>query len=95
VVTGGWEDRAPTTIWMDGRPHPSKYAPHPKGGFTTGVWESDVLVAYATHMQAGYIRRNGSPSSDRATMTTHFLRHDHLLTVTASIEDPTCLSEPH
>jgi hypothetical protein len=23
---GGWEDRAPLTIWMDGRPHPSKYA---------------------------------------------------------------------
>ncbi len=25
---GGWEDRAPITIWMDGRPHPSKYAEH-------------------------------------------------------------------
>src|SRR5262249_52746918 len=23
---GAWEDRAPLTIWMDGRPHPSKYA---------------------------------------------------------------------
>jgi len=92
---GGWEDRAPTTIWMDGRPHPSKYAPHPKGGFTTGVWEGDVLTAYTTHMQAGYIRRNGSPSSDQATMTTHFLRHDDLLTVTASIEDPIYLSEPY
>jgi hypothetical protein len=25
---GAWEDRAPMTIWMDGRPHPSQYAEH-------------------------------------------------------------------
>ena len=23
-MIGGWEDMAPMTIWMDGRPHPSK-----------------------------------------------------------------------
>ena len=36
---GAWEDRAPLTIWMDGRPHPSKYAEHTRAGFTTGTWE--------------------------------------------------------
>jgi hypothetical protein len=91
---GGWEDRAPTTIWMDGRPHPSKNAPHEKSGFTTGAWDGDVLTAYMTHMKAGYIRRNGAPSSDETTMALHFLRHDDLLTVTALIEDPIYLSEP-
>ena len=25
------------TIWMDGRPHPSEYAEHTRGGFTTGT----------------------------------------------------------
>src|SRR5579863_8923878 len=43
---GGWEDRAPMTIWMDGRPHPSKYAEHTRAGFTTAKWENNTLVAY-------------------------------------------------
>jgi len=93
-IIGGWEDRAPTTIWMDGRPHPSKNAPHEKAGFTTGVWEGDVLTTYTTHMKAGYIRRNGAPGSDQTTLTLHFMRHDDLLTVTALVDDPVYLSEP-
>jgi hypothetical protein len=92
---GAWEDRAATTIWMDGRPHPSKNAPHPRGGFTTGTWAGDTLVAYTTHMKAGAIRRNGAPSSDQATMTTRFIRHGDLLTVLIVVEDPIYLSEPY
>jgi hypothetical protein len=92
---GAWEDRAPITIWMDGRPHPSMYAEHTRGGFTTGRWEGDTLVAYTTHMKAGFIRKNGPPSSDQATMTSHFWRHGDLLTVLAVIEDPIYLAEPH
>src|ERR1039457_2635267 len=38
-------DRDVITIWMDGRPHPPKNAPHPYAGFTTGVWQGDVLTA--------------------------------------------------
>jgi hypothetical protein len=89
-----WEDRAPMTIWMDGRPHPSKNAYHDKGGFTTGVWEHEILTTYTTHMKANMIRRNGTPSSDQTTMTVHFIRHDDLLTLTATVEDPIYLSEP-
>ena len=92
---GAWEDRAPMTIWMDGRPHPSAYAEHTRGGFTTGRWEGDTLVAYTTHMKAGFIRKNGPPSSDQATMTSHFWRHGDILTVLAVIEDPIYLAEPH
>ena len=91
---GAWEDRAGTTIWMDGRPHPSKNAPHERGGFTTGEWQGTTLVAYTTHMKAGSIRRNGAPSSDQATMTTYFIRHGDLLTVLEVIEDPIYLTEP-
>jgi len=92
---GAWEDRDTTTIWMDGRAEPSKYAPHEKGGFTTGEWDGDVLTSVTTHMPAGYIRRNGSPSSDQAVMTLHFFRHGDLLTVAGMLEDPVYLAEPY
>ncbi|HEY6508844.1 MAG TPA: hypothetical protein VIY56_12580 [Vicinamibacterales bacterium] len=91
---GAWEDRAATTIWMDGRPHPSPNAPHQRGGFTTGTWEGDTLVAYTTHMRAGVIRRNGVPSSDQASMTTYFFRNGDLMTMLVVVEDPVYLSEP-
>ncbi len=91
---GAWEDRAETTIWMDGRPHPGRNAPHERGGFTTGEWNGTTLVAYTTHMKAGSIRRNGAPSSDEATMTTHLIRHGDLLTVLEIVEDPIYLTEP-
>jgi hypothetical protein len=92
---GAWEDRAPITIWMDGRPHPSEYAEHTRGGFTTGRWEGDALVAYTTHMKAGLLRKNGPPQSDRATMTSTFWRHGDILTVLAVVDDPIYLAEPH
>jgi hypothetical protein len=91
---GAWEDMAAITIWMDGRPHPSKSAPHELGGFTTGVWEDDVLTTYTTHMKAGFVRRNGAPISDQATMTARFFRHGDVLTLSARIEDPIYLQEP-
>jgi len=94
-VIGAWEDRDAMTIWMDGRPHPSKYAPHSQSGFTTGTWDGDVLTAYTTHMLSGYLRRNGAMTSDQATITTHFIRHGDMLTLAAQLEDPIYLTEPY
>ena len=94
-VIGAWEDRAQMTIWMDGRPHPSANAPHSQAGFTTGVWDGDVLTATTTHMLTGYLRRNGVMTSDEATMTTHFIRHGDMLTVASQMEDPVYLTEPY
>ena len=91
---GAWEDKAPMVIWMDGRSHPSRYAEHTRGGFTTGRWEGNTLVARTTHMKAGFVRKNGPPSSDEATMTSRFFRHGDLLTVLSVIEDPYYLAEP-
>jgi hypothetical protein len=91
---GSWEDRAANIIWMDGRPHPSKNAPHEKTGFSTGTWQGDVLTVDTTHIKAGYIRRNGAPSSDEAVMTQHFLRHGDILTLTTMLNDPLYLAEP-
>ena len=94
-VIGGWETRAPMTIWMDGRPHPSKNAPHDQTGFTTGSWNGDVLTAYTTHIKTGYMRRNGAASSDEATITTTFIRHGDMLTLALVMEDPVYLTEPY
>jgi hypothetical protein len=90
----GWGDRDETVIWMDGRPHPSKNAPHSHGGFTTGEWEGDTLTAVTTHFKLGDIKRHRGFSSDRATMTYRFTRHEDLLTVTGILEDPVYLAEP-
>jgi hypothetical protein len=91
----GWGDRDATTIWMDGRPHPSRYAPHSHGGFTTGTWEGDTLTAVTTHFKLGDIKRHRAFSSDRATLTYRFNRHGDTLTVTGILEDPVYLAEPY
>jgi hypothetical protein len=83
------------TIWMDGRPHPSLNEFYPFSGFTTGKWQGDTLVTYTTHLKPSLVRRgNGSPSSDLATVTGYFTRHDSLLTITTIQEDPVYLTEP-
>ena len=91
----GWIDRDVTTIWMDGRPRPSAYAPHSHGGFTTGWWEGNTLTAVTTHFKMGDIKRHTSFSSDRATLTYRFTRYGDLLTVTGILEDPVYLAEPY
>jgi hypothetical protein len=45
-------------------------------------------------MKAGFLRKNGVPSSDRATMTSRFFRHGDILTVLAVIDDAVYLAEP-
>ena len=87
-------DRDIITIWMDGRPHPSENAFRPFSGFTTGHWEGDVLVAQMTHIKTGYLRRNGVPSSDRATVSWRFFRHGDFLTIMVFVYDPVNLAEP-
>ena len=81
-------------IWMDGREHPPEHAPHTWQGFSTGRYEGDVLVVRTTHLKAGWIRRNGLPHSDRATMTDRFHRYGDVLTHVMIVEDPVYLTEP-
>jgi hypothetical protein len=95
-VIGGDNLRGTIRIWMDGRSHPSPNAPHTEGGFTTGHWEGDTLVAHTTHVKTTWIRRgNGIPASDQTTFDVFITRHDNLLTVTTVQEDPFYLTEPH
>lgn len=82
------------TIWLDGRPHPSQNAPHTFSGFSTGVWQDNVLNTSTSHLKENYIRRNGIPASDTRTFTEHWVRHGNYLTVQTVITDPVFLTEP-
>src|SRR5262245_27638303 len=82
------------TIYMYGRPHPPAYAPHTFAGFSTGKFEGNVLTVTTTHIKRGWLRANGAPQSDAATVTEHLIRHGDTITVLAVIDDPVYLSEP-
>jgi hypothetical protein len=82
------------TIYLDGRPHPPEDALHTFQGFSTGVWEGNMLTVTTTHLKTNYLRRNGLPRSDQANLTEHWTRHGEYLTITTVIEDPVFLTEP-
>ncbi len=82
------------TIWMDGRPHPPEAAAHTWMGFSTGKWEGNTLTVYTTHLKQGYLRRNGLPESDEATLIEHFMRHGDYLVHMSEVTDPVNLTEP-
>ena len=81
-------------VWLDGRPHPPPEALYTFEGFSTGRWEGDSLVVETTHMKPGWLRRNGTPTSERARMIEHFTRFDDYLLVTTIVDDPVYFSEP-
>jgi hypothetical protein len=83
------------TIWMDGRSHPSDYAPHTFMGFSTGEWHGDILTVTTTHIKKEFYRRSGIPSSDLTTMVEHYIRHGNLLSHVMIITDPVYLTEPY
>ncbi len=82
------------TIWMDGRPHPPAWAAHTWMGFSTGKWEGNILTVYTTHIKQGWVRRDGLPESDQATLVEHFIRHGENLTHVSIVTDPVYLAEP-
>ena len=82
------------TAYLDGRPHPGEFAPHTWQGFSTGVWEGNTLTITTTHLKANYLRRNGLPRSEKATLTEHWTRHGDYLTIVSVIEDRAFLTEP-
>jgi hypothetical protein len=82
------------TIWMDDRPHPPEAAVHTWMGFSTGKWEGNTLTVYTTHMKEGFLRRNGLPESDQATLIEHFMRHGDFMVHVSEVSDPLTLTEP-
>jgi hypothetical protein len=82
------------TIYMDNRPHPPKNAPHTWQGFSTGKWDGEKLIVTSTHLKEGYIRRNGVPRSDQATVIESYMRHGDHLTIGVVVNDPVYMTEP-
>ena len=82
------------TIWLDGRAHPPPEAVHTWQGFSTGVWEGNMLSITTTHLKASYLRRNGLPATANRTFTEHWMKHGEFLTVVTVIDDPALLTEP-
>jgi hypothetical protein len=92
-IRGSWMEPE-RTIWMDGRPHPSEYAPHTWMGFSTGRWEGNSLRVTTTHLKEGYVFSNGLEVSDRAVVTEILTRHGNYLASAVFVEDPVYLTEP-
>jgi hypothetical protein len=82
------------TIYMDGRARPSAAAQHSWQGFSTGEWEGDMLKVTTTHLKEGWLRRNGVPRSEKATLVEYFIRHGDYLTLVTAVLDPVYLTEP-
>ena len=81
-------------IWLDGRPRPSPYALHAWDGFSTGRFIGDTLEITTTHLKESYVRRNGVPASDRATVIEHVSLEEPFLEWTFTVVDPDYLTEP-
>jgi hypothetical protein len=81
------------TVWLDGREHPPPEAAHTFQGFSTGVWEGNMLTITTTHLKASYLRRNGLPATANRTFTEHWMKHGEFLTVVTVIDDPAMLTE--
>ena len=82
-------------IYMDGRPHPPDYAAHTFQGFSTGRWEGNTLTVTTTHLKADWLRRNGVPRSEQATLSERFTRHGDYLVWVIMVNDPAYLTAPY
>jgi hypothetical protein len=89
-----WLRSVDRAIYLDGRPHPPADALHTWAGFSTARWNGNVLVVNVTHLKEGYLRRNGLPRSDKATVTEHWIRNGDFLTIATIVYDPVYLTEP-
>ena len=89
-----WLRSVDNPVYLDGRAHPSENAPHTWGGFATAKWDGDMLTVTVTHLKENYVRRNGLPLSDKATVVEHWIRNGDFLTVATIVTDPVYLTEP-
>ena len=89
-----WLRSVVNPVYLDGRPHPSKYAAHSWGGFSTGEWIGNTLKITTTHVKDGYIRRSGLHRSDNATLVQYLTRRGDILSWTIITYDPVYLTEP-
>jgi hypothetical protein len=63
-------------------------------GFSTGVWEGNMLTVTTTHVKQGWHRRENIPASDEVTVIEHYVKHGNTLVHISVTEDPIFLAEP-
>jgi len=69
-------------------------------GNSSAAWEGGGLKVLTTGMSAGYLRKNGVPYSEHATLTEYFdvvpqqPNGDRWLVVSSIVDDPRYLTEP-
>jgi hypothetical protein len=80
-------------VFMDGRGHLPKDAPHTKVGDSIGHWEGDILVVDTDHLEAATITNNGLYHSDNVHVIERYrLSADgKSLLSTQEFEDPDTL----
>ncbi|MGZ3272471.1 MAG: hypothetical protein ACXU82_00310 [Caulobacteraceae bacterium] len=80
-------------IFMDGRGHPPKDAPHSKTGHSIGRWDGDVLVVDTDHLEASTLTNNGLNHTEDVHVIERFrLSPDgKTLLSTQEFEDPAVL----
>ena len=81
-------------VWLDGRPGLSPLAVHTWEGFSKGHFKGDTLIIESTHMKEAFHRRNGVPSSFRATTIEHVSLDEPYLTWVVTTYDDDYLTEP-
>jgi cyclase len=81
-------------IWLDDRPHPSRYAAHSWEGWSTGTFKGPVLEISTTHLKESILSRNGIPSSFRATVIEQLFLDEPYLHWVFTVIDPDYLTEP-
>ena len=81
------------SIWTGARIRLT-YARHTWLGFSTGHWEGDTLAIFTDHLKENWVRRNGIPRSDEATVSEHITRHGNYLSVAVITYDPLYLTAP-
>ena len=81
-------------IWLDDRPHPSRYAAHSWEGSSTGAFKGPLLEIKTTHLKESIVTRNGVPSSFRATVIEQLFLDEPYLHWVFTVIDPDYLTEP-
>src|SRR2546422_8382233 len=71
-----------------------RHAKHSWDGFSTGTFQGDTLEITTTHLKDSFIRRNGVPSSFRATVIEQVSLEEPYLEWTFTVIDPDYLTEP-
>jgi len=73
-------------------------APVLRGPGSPGVGKKGSMKVVTTNLRAGYLRKNGIPYSENASVTEYFNRHDDFgsawFTVTTVVDDPKYLLSP-